>query len=781
MSILRVKGGHQSPLDALVSGLNAAMTKGRQQYSDNRLTAALTMQTESLGSDGIEFVVNQSKALTTLIVESFDELKEQGISLNMQPDAAGEAAAAASAVDGESQGGLNAAQLEAATIVAMAANNPSEYAHAATSTTIPSELGNVVAPVTEGLGGELLHRGLVMKQEAFSEAPLRDMLSWSILFNAAAARQDAFGEAFFKTVVITPNEAGLALTIARSMVVNAPFHDTKGTPNDLQRRNLIDAARYPEVLEDESTRLYPVVAQDGSNSQYFVPSALVAPVMKTIDKMEFRTAPLKPGKVGLIGISTPDFLRQTGVIDLTDAIGNGARLNDVYVQVGDDVLKWNVRGLATSGFVKSQEGSERRVNLFFETKELVLTGSTKTASGGDTGFSQLLADNGLTARMSLQVSGSIDTQTGELSIMGQVIGIDSLLDANEDDVPMNAGVGQSVADAFADAVFLGYDLFAVRTNENRRQRGLLLDQLEERYVYAIPLNAPISVPSPVGSARPAQHLEAMIAAQRMRCSNDAVTSLINHAGQLSEYMAGVRKQSSVPQIGAVGRLLVKPFYEKRRIDALQVVANLQDKDKAADIASLLLNVIKDMGVRMMIESAYPAALAATLTGSKVPKLIVGTDNLIAQHLIVQGDLRTFGAIFKDPLIVATLNKKMDGRIFVALTRDNASNVPDPLQYGWMGWIPELVSVVQVSRYGTTYQEAMTQARYLHINNLPVLGEIEVLNLSAALTQKLSVKVDATTTPADGPGTGFPGTGGDTAGDGGDAGAGDGTGAGTGQP
>lgn len=784
MNILNIAGGQKSPLDALVTGLKGNLARNQGQYQNTHLVGSLTggFALESADSGLVTSLSNNATMLRQMIVESFDELKEQGIAVNLVPDGATEQADATldEAVNPDKQAGLSEAQLQAATIVAMAAGNPSDYARAATNTDNPTGTGlNVVVPVTEGIGGLLDHSKLMMTQESYSEAPLKELLSWSILFNAASARQDAFAEAWYPTVVVTPSEAGIALSVARSMVVNSPLHKLDGKPNDFNRRNLIEAARNPAILEDESTRIYPVVYEDGSVDDFFVDPALVQPRVVVIDGFDVRTAPLKFGeKIGLINISTPDFLRSTGVMDLTDAVGNGSRLDKVYVKIGSDVLAYNTRGLPYSGFVKSQEGSTRKVQLFFETEELVLTGDSLTVSGTAPAVAALLKANDLTARIALSVTGSLDTQTSVLNLQGVYQGLASLLDKDGNPVGISDGVGKQVADALKAGEALCFELFAVRTNENRRQRGLLLDQLEERFIYTIPLTSPISVPSPIGSSRPAQHLEALIAAQRMRCSNDAVTSLINFAGQLNDYMAGVRKKGAVPTIGAAGRLLVQPFYEKIEIDALQVVQSIKDKDRAQDIASLLTNTIKDLGVRMLIQSAYPAALAATLTGSKVPKLIVGTDNLIAQHLMVQGDLRTFGVIFKDPVIVATLNEKMDGRIFVGLTRENQTNIPDVLQFGWHAWIPELVSVVPVSRYGQTSNEAMVQSRYLHINNLPILGEIVVKNLSAALVERLAIKVE--TVPGDGadfPGGSGTGTGGNGSGTG--TGSGSGTGAGTG--
>ena len=774
MPIMNMRGGQATPMDALVNALHTTMTE--QGTAHVAAAKGLTMAVESYGQDDHRKMRGASSTLQGAIVAALESLAEgseedEGININL---AYGTQSKLDTTVDGKQlPGGLTRAGLQAATMVALAGADPVAYARAATDTSIkPSNYAGITA-TSEGTGGAMDHSKLVMASESFGEQPLRSGLQWSVVFNAAAAQQDPFGTAFYRPVILSPNEGGLAVIVARSTIIgrNERKYDSKA--NDLGRRNLIDAARYPALLEDESTRIFPVVEEDGSNANIFVDPALYAAKGVVIEDFEFKTAPLKPGRIGLIEASTPGFLRERGVMDTTDEISNGVRLETVLVKIGDDVLEFGTRYLPYSGFNKTQEGDERLIGLNFSSRELPIDGRSKNVGGAAIGIAALLEANGYTARLSVQVSGTLNTRTSELQISCTSFGLDSLIDKDGTDVGTGSGVGKQIKDALDASAVLGYTLFAVRTNENKRQLGLLLDRLEERFVYNIPLSAPISVLAPAATNKAAGNLEALIDAQRQRCSNDAVTSIFNHAGLLSEYVTAVRKKAAIPRIGAAGHLLVKAFYEKISIDAKEALMALEDKDKAVSISALLTNIIKDAGVRMLIATNYPSALASSLTGSKEAKLLVGTDNYIAQHLLTQGDLRTFGAIFKDPIIVPTLNEKMDGKIFVTLTRENTGNIPDILEYGWLGYIPELISVLQVSRFGNTRDEAMVQARYLHINNLPMLVEIDVTNLSEALTQKVAIKVETT------PGQGGPGDEEVPSGNGVDAGNGEGVDTGNG--
>lgn len=773
MNVFNLAGGVATPLDTLVASLNTSFTNRKSEFAQKDQVRGLVMAVESMGETERASLTATFGNLKAMVVESFSEVSNE---LNLGHIGDKKEDEHGTQITDET-GGLNQNQLNAAAAVAMAYADPVGYAAKATDTaTLAGTTG--VAMASEGVGGQLQHYSqTVMAQEAFSEQPLRQMMGWSVTLAAANARQDAFAEAWFPTVVLTPADAGLTLTIARSMIVQTPIHELNGAPNNFNRVNLIDAARNPELLEDESTRIIPVVPQDTNSPirKFLVPG--YASWNVDIDGFKVPTAPLAFGEVGLINISTPSHMAQAGVMELTDAVGQGARLDFLVLEVAGEFVKVNVRNMATSGFLPAQEGEAPRQVLSFEARDLPLHAGTKTIAGAAIDIPEIAA-NDLTVRYGVAVTGSLDLQTSVCRVSGETLGITAILNSEGEEISLEDGVGKVIADKFAaDVKLVGWFPFAVRTNENRRQLGKLLDVLEQRYCYGIPLTAPISVPAPVGSSKPAQNLEALISAQRRRCSNAAITTLLNHAGLLADFMAGQRRKGTMPQLGSIGRLVVHPFYEKRVIDAAAAVMTLRDNDKATDIAALLTNTIKDLATDMLIQSAYPAALEASLTGSKSVKLLVGTDIKIGQHLQVQGDLRTFGPMFSNMTVVTTLNKKMDNKILLTLTRESESNVPDVLQFGWHAFMPELVSVVQVSRNGNTRQEATVQSRYLHICNLPILAEIEVVNLSKALYNKAALRVDLTQDgDADFPG----GTGGGTAPDSGtDTGAGAGTGAGTG--
>jgi hypothetical protein len=113
-----------------------------------------------------------------------------------------------------------------------------------------------------------------------------------------------------------------------------------------------------------------------------------------------------------------------------------------------------------------------------------------------------------------------------------------------------------------------------------------------------------------------------------------------------------------------------------------------------------------------------------------PTVIVGTDPVIYNYIMVDGDLRTLGDTF-DIKVVSTLDKRVTGKIFVTFSVfDSSRNTSvNPLSFGNLLYSPEItVNLPSVSRDGQVSRELIVAPRYLHINNLPVLTVLNVTGL-----------------------------------------------------
>ena len=722
MSLLKINTQVDSPATQLVEGLNRMVTEGGAEFSNARTTKSL-IGLESLNEADLH-EVNQSA------VSVADQIREQFESV-LGSDMGVEA--------------LNDVQLEAATMAALAAGNPLQYAKAAMESRAHS--GDGVALVgyqNAGVGGNLDYRDDVASLEAFDEQQLANMIPYSIAFNAQASRQDEFSEAFYKTVVVSPEKGGLDISVDRVTVFNAVRRSVKGVATDFNQRNLVEAVADASILADESTAVVPHLREDNSNASVFLSDEKYVSY-RDVGGVEVKTAPLRVDQeVDILGLSSHPGLLNAGILDHTDALDARMFLQKLYIQRGDnEVYTFNVSRLPRNGFLKSIEGADREMTLNFISDALTLNGDTRAADSSTPTIIQTIGDADYTVRLSVKVTGDANVEFGSVSIGAMPVKVAGIEDADGNTVSMTTGAGATIKQNLEGLRIIGYDLGASRTNSNRRTRGLLLNNNRETERFAIPLGSPISVPSPIGSNRDTRDLESLVTAARIRNSNNAVTTLLNYADTLRAFVQNRRLGHGTPVIEGVGRHVVVPFFEESDLHLNDVINSIKSKDRAEDISAVLVNKIRDVVYRMYRDTGIQTALDTSSWGGKKPTLLVGTDSIIQRHLMISGDNRTFGIAFENHKIVTSFDSRIDNKIFLTFTREGSEGRPDPLSFGTHAWIPELTSSIMVQRDGATYQEAMVQPRSRHINNLPILAVINVHGMEDVLTDKVAVDVNNT--------------------------------------
>lgn len=714
MSRINSKSAHGSALGNAVGALRTTIASQGTDLSSRQVTQQV-ISMESLDNAQLGELTRTADLLKGEI--------RQALAITME------------GVDGEEVEQFSDAQLEAGAIAAMAAGAPAEYAEVALRST-PAADGERLEVASVGAAGSVDVRENA-SMESFDERELAKFIPYSIAFNVKASRQDSFSEMFYPTTVVSPDQGGYEVNLRRTLVHNAIQHSSSGNKSEWQRKNLVHAAIDATILADESTALIPAILANGANADKFVPAALVAPTVRRIGNVDVTTAPLLIGQqVDLLGLSSHPGLLGAGFIDHTDAIDAAIVLEKLYVQLdADTVVRFTTQRLARAGFVKSVEGDGREMALAFRTQDLVLDKNTTDVSGIPPTILDAIRTADYTVRLSVNVTGSINVQTGNGELFASKVKVASIVDQDANEISLTSGAGLAIVQSLADAAALCYDLKAARTNSNRRTRGILLDHNDQTFRYSIPLGAPISAPSPAGSNRDARDLESLIDAARVRNTNNAVTRLLNYIETLNEYVSSVQRKDCLPAVEGVGGFLVKPFFEDITIDMEEQISSIRDIDRAADVNALLVNAIRDVAYRMYRASGFQPALNASSNGSNQPKLLIGTDVLMQRHLMVTGDSRTFGIAFAEYQIESTFDSRMDDTIIVAMTRQGQNEAGDPLQWGVHAWIPELASSMMVARDGGTYPEAMVQPRNLHVNNVPVAARIKVKNLDKVLKNR----------------------------------------------
>lgn len=728
MSIFTIDSNRGTPMEAMVKALKANLNDGGSAFK-NPTAAAAVASLESIDSTARQQLHMVSQDVADMVRGVLADLREDS-SLDMGMEE------------------FTDTQIAAGVMSALAFGDTAKYAQAALNPTARSADGvNMVSAESIGPAGSLDFRDEpAMGLEAFDETKLNEMMPYSIAFNIQAARQDEFSEAFYPTVVVSPDTGAVDITVEFTSVFNHVKRSGKGDATDFKQVNLLDARRDHTILEDEAIALVPYMKPDDSSDDKFVDKNIIAPYNVVISNNEVRTAPLAVGKkLDLIGISDHPGLIGEGVLDNTDSVHKAISIANLYLHtVADDngtlvneVFKFPVGGLPRTTFTPAPEGNGLEMVLNMNLNALNFTSATKTMSGA---ASIALADvttNDLQVRLGVSASGTADLQFGTLQVTPTRLEVLEVLDADGNSVALSTGVGASIVAAVEAMKVIGYDIKASRTNTNRRTQGLLLNNNQETDRFAIPLGSPISAPSPTGSDRSTRDLESLVNTARIRNSNNAVTTLLNRAESLRLYAENRAKGLGKVNIEGIARHVVHPFFEEVTINMPDIMNSIRSKDRAEDISSTFVNAIRDLVYRAYRESGYQSALDASSTGSKKPSVIIGTDSVIQRHLMVEGDTRTLGVTFEDVQIVQTLDQRMKNKIVIAFTRKSAGGTVDALSFGAHAWIPELTSSMQVNRNGSMYREAMVQPRSRHVNNLPIMMVVNVEGLEDVMIGKTS--------------------------------------------
>lgn len=727
MSKLKKKSG-QSVAQSLVARLksrshvNGTLVSGADQHIAGKIASL-----ESLNEGDLD-------AVSTVAEGAEGELRDVVAEVASDVGADADAATAEEAAEAV---GVTETGLEAAAIVALAARDLSAFHSASRKANAPSGNIPVIGLQNSGSAGSI---GYGVAVESFDSAIAANHFEESVGYNMLAARQDEFGEAFFKTMVVGPDQAYFVATAERLSVFPGAQHKLDGKPAQFAKRNILEGFRDATLLVNEATDLVPVV--DASNTAYFVASNVVPHVTRVIEGNNVTTGALVTGKpIDLIGISSHPALIAAGLMNQNDSVDPRVELSKIYVQVSDgtntDVLELDAKFQPNRAFIKTGYGAGNRSTLNFKSAAFVQSTATKDVSNNSAAqvFAGLGNDR---VFLEAQMFGDINLETGEVELTGKVTA------ARRIDVD-----GAQVAlGGMASLTFtvIGYKLSARRTNANRRSVGQLLDRDVFQEAYEIGLLAPISAQKPVAPyADAGSVVQQLVTATHVRVSNAAVTTLLNFAESLAAYATVVSTGALTADIysGAglegLARFYVTPYYKKITVNLTNVIANISTKDKLKDVQGFFTSLIQEAAAAALQKSGYlPALRSVSGNQSAKPTLLVGTDQYLPAFMLLQGDDRTAG-IALDHKLVSTPDTRMYGKIF--LTFGTSADGYQPLNFGNMLWRPELVSEIPVNRNGGTVNETMVQPAFRHIVNLPILVEIEVDGLAEAIAQRLIVNTN----------------------------------------
>ena len=646
--------------------------------------------------------------------------------------------------------GLTEQQIKAGTLTLLAAGDTTAYAKAGYATSVSAE--SDVTVVNTDINPAMDYTGLTASQEAFDNLELANNLAFSVIFNTQAARQDDFGEAFFPTVVLTPDQNSLKVTFRRTMIGREHRHDQTGKAIDFKRRNLADAAFDYRVTADDTVAIVPFWQNDTETLKHFAPG--IAPRTVVANGHEIQTAPYRMGQaLNILGLGQNPTTGAAGQFDQTDSVDGTVNLKSLYIKVpgatpaADEFIEFNTLGLQSNQFHAADltEGLDKDLRLSFVTSDFTLTGTTQSIANADVVGFDFLRDQAYEnyyVKVALSVTGSINIEKGNIKLISAEPVVESVWEVLGNGNKVQVVDDVVVADIttkLATLKVVGYDLKANRTNTNRRNVGMLIFSVAESVRYTVPIGSPITLQAPVTDTPSNLDHMGPITAARFRNSAGAVTKILETADQLRAFeplLKGHDRSTPRPAIEGFTRVMVQPYFHSEVIDLLSDAQGIRSYHRAEDISATFINSIRDAMYRAWRDSGYEPILQA-LGGTSVakPQIVIGTDPVLSRYLMVPGDTRTMSIGFETK-VVHTYDDRMRDKIYCTFVRNTAGQV-DPMSFGVFAYIPELATSMPISR-GSTTKETTVQPRTLHLVLCPILVEFTVRNVREAIAKQIAV-------------------------------------------
>lgn len=633
-------------------------------------------------------------------------------------------------------------QVEAATIGALLGTNPQAFLKS-----VPHNNASGATVIMGNFSDSYASRQGI-SAEAYDERNNRNAQLQSIVYNLLSARQDDFGELFFPTIIVNPNEVGLSISAKLFYAYNDFKRTTTGALAEYGRRNLVRAYADNTILENELTRAVPIWRENGdpnSNEDIFVVGAPQFPVTLRNNYTVTSGYLAVDKKIDFIGVSQTDELIGSGIMGPTDSLDTSIQLMKVLVKNADDeLIEFDVSHLVGSHFNFAPQGNYRTMLLNMETSALVVTEDlvdivTDAAATAPAGLT------GNVARVELTISGRVSIDKGDMIINRGALALHSLR-REDGELIVSGGVGaptdfDTLEAALEDWEVVGYVVKAYRANSNLRQRGQLIDNQTEYRLVTVPHRAPIASLAPATeSATDNSALQTIINATGIKVSNDAVTALIDAYNKLSAYqwdMAESDVYGEMPELDIIGQFYVKPYFKSETLTMNEIMDSIKSHERIKDIRAAIVEKIRWYANDMYLKTEYKAA-ANVLTGNRgfKPTVIVGTDPVIANYLTFDGDLRALGDTF-DIRIVSSLDRRLINKIYMSFgvfDGDRNSKV-NPLNFGNMLYSPEVTVQMPISRDGQVSNELIVSPRYTHYVSLPALVCLDVKELGTLMERQ----------------------------------------------
>ncbi|QQV92002.1 major head protein [Klebsiella phage vB_KpM_FBKp24] len=753
-----LNAGAAGAIKSLVDSVRQSVEKNHTMLPQGQAAGVMSVALESYDALGVQ--ADDIENTLEAVKDSLNDAVEQISAITEATDA----------VDGEGEGFVDGGDdlrqhqkevaVEAAAILAMSHNSPRAYYRDGYA--VPSFESDVRVNefVSAGANGSIatLPAKSLPSLESFDEKETEKWREHSYAINMIVAKQHEFAELFYRTYIVTPDQAGFQLSIRRNLVWEGwTGEGLSGEKQEISKRNILQGLLDYTTLETNSTELIPVI-QSGENDEQFIdPSVLPAQTVKQ-GKDTFDTNFLKFSENGegfnlLMLAQTPSRLKK-GSMTFTDSLDSRIALKQLLISVTKggttELFALDVNRDQYAAYTATREYNFRLMQLKFHTS-LGLGEESTTVAGAESALLKDLFDLGYRIELDVKVDGEMNVENGNGDTSLRALRLARVFDKEGKEIALtDSRVSAALSGLTVTGV--GYSLEARLTNINQLEMGLLIDSDVQKQGFMIPTLPPLVIvkPAMVEDDKTYPRLEALTTAYRIQqMRNNAVTTLLNRADTLKSYLGVGVPHPIESNLGleGVGQYYVRPYYNEATIDVLNDLNNLTSAAKQTDIQGLIVSKINEMVYTADQLTGYTAALEAAFSGrSPKPHVAIGTDMRLPQYIQINGDDRTVG-IGYDYTIARISDLRMKDKIVMTFILPNESE-PHPLQHGVLGFIPEYLVDFNMIRNQRIGREIRLTPRYRYFNFLPIMLVINVINLEEAIAQRTALDVNETqVTPA----------------------------------
>lgn len=586
--------------------------------------------------------------------------------------------------------------------------------------------------------------------ESFDEKVTDDWREHSYSIAMTAAKQHAFNELFYKTQILTPDNAGFILTIRRNVVWDGwTSTSLDGDQVKNTKRNIMEGLLDHEVLETETTDLIPVLRDE--NEKYFVSDSLLAPQKVSQNGEVFETNYLKfnVGGFNLIKLAQTPSRLSKGSPNHTDSLDSRIALDHLLISATKgstvEAFDFNVNRSNFAQFLATREYNFRDTTVKFHHDDLDLSKDKQTIGQAPSAILKPITDAGYTLKLGLKIDGEMNVEFGNGNVRVAEVGVVAAFKEGKKIDLTDATLAPLLAGITFTAE--GFTLESRLTNLNQLERGLLIDSDVMKHGFMIPTLSPLCIMKPALTEEEKVYpkMEALQNAYRLQLRNAGVTALLNRAETLEDFLGNDVAHPLESQTGleGLGQYWVKPYFIRRTVDVLAELNSTNSAGRVEDIQGLFTGIIQETIYRTDLKTGYSSALEMAFPGSNPkPHVAIGTDKRLPTYLMTQGDDRTAGIGF-NYTIASISDLRMVNKVIMTFTLPGENEI-HPLDHGILGMIPEYIVNFAMIREQRIANEIRLTPRYRHFHFLPIMMVLDVVNLEEAIAQRTAYDVNSKT-------------------------------------